>query len=202
MSQMIDAAERVVTDLNVGRKREKESDPVGELQAARNLLDRAMEMREACDAFFSNEWSRQALKVAFLRKPYGSTQSEELRTNLFKKVVSKDPFDKFGKDLVVRLDGTIKFTSYLIDAWEGGTRIKDSVDYWYTTVLANRWLTILKVRPTAKNFDKLDEGTTFGSLPFQDFVKALPLDHPISAETVRTAVAFISASISQGLKTM
>ena len=203
---MIAAAERVVTDLTTGRRHEKESDPVGEVQALHKLLGCAKEMREACDAVFDNERLRRALKFPLLtgviRHLDRNKHSEEDIRKVFKNVVSSDYFDKFGKRLVIDLDRTIKATSFLVDAMEDATKIKDPADYLYTTMLAYRWLEILGVRPTSMNFDKSDEGiTTFEPTLFQDFVTALPLDDAIKAETVRTAVAFIRKWSLKELKT-
>lgn len=152
-------------------------------------------MREACDAVFDNKHLRNALNLPLLtgivKKLDREKHSEGNVRKVFKKIISNDLFDEYGKRLTIYLEGVIKATSHLVGAMKGATKIKDA-DYVYTTALAYEWLKILGVRPTSMNFDKADEEITiFEPTPFQDFVRALPLDDAINAETVRTAVAFI-----------
>jgi hypothetical protein len=74
---------------------------------------------------------------------------------------------------------------------DGAVRIKDSADYWFAAVLAYQWLRVIGTRPTSINLDIDDEGTTFTITPFQEFIKALPLDRPINDETIRSIVALV-----------
>ena len=89
----------------------------------------------------------------------------------------------------------------MADVIERAARIKDSSDYLFTIWLAHQWLKILGVRPTSTNLDKDDEGTTFEPTPFQDFVRALPLERAVKDETVRTVVAIIRELSLKELKT-
>lgn len=112
LGQMIAVAERVVTDLTARRKDEEESDPDGEVRALRRLLGCAKEMREACGAVFDNKFLRNSLKVPLLAgvimKRDRKKHSEEDIRKVFKYLISDDLFDKFGKGLVIYLDGVIK----------------------------------------------------------------------------------------------
>lgn len=194
---MIAVAESVVTNLTLARlKDNEEPDPAGAVLALRKLHGCAKEMRQTCDDVFDNKFLRNymttQLFAGVIRKGKTNKRSDNDIRGALQYVISADLFDRFWKSLAIYLDDVIKVTSSASDVIDGASRIKDSTDYLYAVMLAKKWLSILGVRPRSMNLDKRDGGvTTFDPTPFQDFVRALPLDTAIKDETVRTAVAVI-----------
>ena len=197
LDQMMTAAERVVTGLSTARREEKEeSDLAVKVEAVRKLHNCAQEMRDACNTVFMDKSLRNSLKIPLitgvLRKIETGRHSKSDIDKTLKYIFATDVFSDFGEKLVIYLDGVRRGTSNILAVMDDAVRIKDSADYLFTMVLAYQWLKIFGVRPKSKNFDKRFMGKTAADPTlFQDFVRALPIDRGIKAETVRTVVACI-----------
>ena len=125
-------------------------------------------------------------------KNWDSNESseEDLRKAL-KETISLDFFGRVGRRTAIYLDIIIAAATFTVDSMDNSIRIKDPSEYFFTARLAYQWSRLLRVRPTSMNLDKDDEGTTFEPTPFQEFVRALPLNMAIRDETVRTVVALV-----------